>query len=400
MAKGSSGILLRTSGLVVAAFAGGALALGGAFALGALDGSSTTTVVRPAEAAGGVSVSASSAGANTINRIYERSKSSVVQVNSTSVVEGENPLFDASREAQSLGSGFVIDTSGHIVTNYHVVQGATKVTVSFSNNDSYDAEVIGTDPATDIAVLRVDANARALTPLALGDSDRVRVGDPVVAIGNPFGLERSVTSGIVSALQRQITAPDDFSSSIDHVIQTDAAINQGNSGGPLLNARGEVIGVNSQISTGDTGAQGNVGIGFAVPTNTVEEVVAQLLETGKVERAYLGVSAVPLTPSLARSLRLPVERGLMVQTVREGTGADSAGLEAGKTESVIAGESYTLGGDIIVGIEGDEATSVQQLRDVIAARKPGDEITIEILRGDDERKELTVTLGQRPTSPG
>ncbi|MBA2476513.1 MAG: trypsin-like peptidase domain-containing protein [Actinobacteria bacterium] len=395
----SSSILSRAVGLVAAAVAGGALALGGAVALGELDATTTTTV---REVAGPVSqteaVGAQSSGRSTVNGIYERTKSGVVQVNSTSVVQDDNPFFDTSREAQSLGSGFVMDKAGHIVTNFHVVQGATKVRVSFSNSGSYDAEVVGSDPATDIAVLRIDAGARALTPLPLGDSDRVRVGDPVVAIGNPFGLERSVTAGIVSALQRQITAPDQFESSIDHVIQTDAAINRGNSGGPLLNMSGEVIGVNSQISTGDTGASGNVGIGFAVPTNTVKDVVAQLVETGKVERAYLGVGVQPITSRLARLLRLPAERGLIVQKVSDGSGAKRAGLRAGTTRTVVEGESYLLGGDVIVEVDGDEVTSVQQLRDAVAEKEPGDELTLTILRGDD-RKELDVTLGQRPSVP-
>src|SRR6266516_106282 len=162
------------------------------------------------------------------------------------------------RRRQALGSGFVIDKAGHIVTNYHVVQGARQVEVSFSNNESVKAQVVGTDPSSDLAVLQVKVNSRALTPLSLGDSDGVRVGDSVVAIGNPFGLDRTVTAGIVSALQRQITSPNEYA--IDHVIQTDAPITHGNSGGPLIDAEGHVIGVNAQIDTGNTGEQGNVGI--------------------------------------------------------------------------------------------------------------------------------------------
>src|ERR671929_1046489 len=180
----------------------------------------------------------------------------------------------AGRFGIALGSGFVIDKAGHIITNDHVVEGARSVDVSFSNNESMRARIVGVDPSTDVAVLQVDAHSRALTPLPLGNSDLVRVGDSVVAIGNPFGYDRTVTAGIVSALQRVIQAPNSYS--IDHVIQTDAALNKGNSGGPLLNARGDVIGVNSQISTGDSGTTGNVGVGFAVPINTVRTVVAQL----------------------------------------------------------------------------------------------------------------------------
>ncbi len=197
----------------------------------------------------------------------------------------------------------MIDKAGHIVTNYHVIQGASKVQVSFSGQDQIAATVVGTDPSTDTAVLKVDAHARALTPLPLGNSDAVTVGDPVYAIGNPFGFTRTLTSGLVSAVQRQIEAPNTLT--IDHAIQTDAAINHGNSGGPLIDAAGRVIGVTSQISTGNTGGQGNVGIGFAIPINTVRNVAAQIITTGKAEHAFLGVSTFPLTTQLAQLFKLP-----------------------------------------------------------------------------------------------
>ena len=199
----------------------------------------------------------------------------------------------------------MIDKAGHIVTNYHVIEGADQIEVSFSNRDTMRATLVGSDPSTDIAVLRVDASPRGLTPLEFGDSGAVQVGDPVVAIGNPFGLARTATAGIVSAVQeRTITAPNGYP--IDHVIQTDAPINPGNSGGPLLNDGAQVIGVNSQISTAQ-GANGNVGIGFAVPSNTVKAVVAQLVSTGKVDRAFIGISGSTVTEELARVFRLPVD---------------------------------------------------------------------------------------------
>src|ERR671936_729077 len=226
-----------------------------------------------------------------------------------------NDAFFGARESQALGSGFVIDKSGHVVTNYHVVEGASKVEVSFSGNDEMPATVVGTDPSTDIAVLRIKrAQSRSLTPLDLGNSSAVRVGDAVVAIGNPFGLERTVTAGIVSALQREITAPNGFA--IDEVIQTDAAINKGNSGGPLLNADGQVIGVNSQI---ESESGGNVGIGFAIPINTVKDVVSQLIEHGKVEHAYIGVEMTTVTRELASNVRLPADHGVLVERVRPGS---------------------------------------------------------------------------------
>ena len=297
----------------------------------------------------------------------------------------------------ALGSGFVIDKTGHIVTNYHVVRDAGEVTVSFSNRDTVKAEVVGTDPSTDLAVLRVETSASALTPLPIGNSDVVLVGDPVVAIGNPFGLDRTVTSGIVSALQRLITAPNRFT--IDHVIQTDAPINPGNSGGPLLNARGQVIGVNTQIETGSgTSATGNVGIGFAVPSNTVKDVVAQILRTGRVDHAYLGISGQALTEDVAETYNLPVKAGVLVESVTNDSGADKAGLEGGKTQVVVAGETYVLGGDIIVAYDGKKISSIEELRDAIAGNKPGDKVTARDLprREQDERDRHARTAARFP----
>ena len=222
----------------------------------------------------------------------------------------------------------MIDKAGHIVTNYHVVEGATEIEIGFSNHDTRKASIIGVDPSTDLAVLKVEA-APGPTPLPLADSDGVQVGDQVVAIGNPFGLERTATLGIVSALQRAVTAPNGYT--IDHVIQTDAPINRGNSGGPLIDMHGRVIGVNSQIETGGEGAVGNVGIGFAVPSNTVKTVVAQLLDTGRVDRAYVGVLATTVTPELARVFRLPVDNGLLLERVEPTSPAANAGLKGGTT---------------------------------------------------------------------
>jgi putative serine protease PepD len=223
------------------------------------------------------------------------------------------------------------------------------------------------------------------------------VGDSVVAIGNPFGLDRTVTAGIVSALQRLITAPNRFT--IDHVIQTDAPINPGNSGGPLLNARGQVIGVNTQIETGTgTSVSGNVGIGFAVPSNTVKDVVAQILRTGRVDHAYLGISGQALSEDVADTYNLPVQSGVLVGSVTSGSGADKAGLQGGETEVVVAGESYTLGGDIIVAFDGKQISTIQQLRDAVAAKKPGDKVTLVIYR-DAKKTSVTVTLGRQPASP-
>ena len=376
--------------LVAAALLGGAAAVGGVALLGGLEGETTVTTQTMATPSTDASTSATSSW--SVNEIYERAAPGVVQINSLTATPDS---FSGTGRAHALGSGFVVDKAGHIVTNYHVVQGADEIRVSFSNRDTVGAELVGTDPSTDLAVLRVDASAGALRPLELGDSDQVEVGDPVVAIGNPFGLDRTVTAGIVSALQRAITAPNRFT--IDHVIQTDAPINQGNSGGPLLNRKGQVIGVNTQIQTGGLSV-GNVGIGFAVPSNTVKDVLAQILRTGRVEHAYLGVGGQPVNPDLAEAYNLGTDTGFLVQDVRPSSGADKAGLQEGDTDVVVAGETYVLGGDIIVAAGGTKITSVEDLRDAIAERKPGDEIELEIYR-DATKTSVTVTLGRQPASP-
>jgi S1-C subfamily serine protease len=393
--------LKRAVPLLIAAGLGGGAALAGAEVTGVLDDS--PTVINTVES---LEPSAPVAFAEnrrlSVSDIYERSGPGVVQITTTTVRRIDtDPFFNAlgfpqQRRQKALGSGFVIDKAGHIATNFHVVEGAETVEVSFSNRDSVNARVVGTDPSTDIAVLEVNVDAGALTPLDLGDSDHLQVGDSVVAIGNPFGLERSVTAGIVSALHRPLTAPNDFT--IDDVIQTDAAINSGNSGGPLIDARGRVVGVNSAIATGNTGAQGNIGIGFAVPINTVRDVASQLIERGKVEHAFLGIGVQPVDREVSRLFDLPVRRGLMVVRVYDSSAADKAGLRAGTDEVVVSGESYLLGGDILVAIDGRELATGEDLRDAISARKPGDKLTIEAYRGSEKRS-FEVTLGRQPARP-
>jgi S1-C subfamily serine protease len=384
--------------LLIAAVVGGGVALAGAEVTGVFD-DEPSTVVTPQTMESSAPASFAENKRLSVNESYRRSAPGVVQVTTTSVQTVEpdqslNPFgLQEQQRQQALGSGFVIDKSGRIVTNFHVVEGAEDVEVSFSNRDSVKARIVGKDPSTDFAVLKVDVDARALTPLQLGNSDRVRVGDSVVAIGNPLGYERSVTAGIVSALHRPLTAPNDFT--IDDVIQTDAAINSGNSGGPLIAANGKVIGVNTAIATDTTGARGNIGIGFAVPVNTVRDVASQLIDRGRVEHPFLGVVAQPIDKEIADVFNLPVEQGLLVVRVIEGSGADKAGLRAGTTEVVVAGESYLLGGDIIVEIDGEPATTAEDLREAVSAKKPGEKIDIEAYRGDD-RRSFEVTLGRQP----
>ena len=394
--------MIFAAGLVVAAGLGAGLALGGAALVGGLGSTTTVREVQPVDVRPIPTLSRSSSKGPTINQIYRETAPGVVQVTATQVVQSPavDPFFGfpfpQAQRQRALGSGFVIDKAGHIVTNYHVIEGARSVEVSFSNNESMKAKIVGADPSTDVAVLQVDAHARALTPLRLGNSDAVRVGDPVIAIGNPFGLERTVTTGIVSALQRVIQAPNDYS--IDHVIQTDAALNKGNSGGPLLDASGEVIGVNSQIQTGDPNAQGNVGIGFAVPINTVKTVAAQLIKTGHAEHAFLGITAQPVSHSIARLFRLHASHGLLVASVQRGSAAAHAGLRAGKHTATVAGVTYPLDGDLIVSADGVQLSSVDKLRDVISAKHPGDKVKLEIWRGDTHLT-LDVKLGRLPSSP-
>jgi len=392
--------LRPVAALVASPALGGIVAVGAVALLGGLDsGTTVVTATSPEESPG---LAPAGSKGMSIHEIYRRAAPGVVRVssttNSTSAIPRVFPGRDEvpnTPQQSALGSGFVIDKTGHIVTNYHVVEGADEVTVSFSNRDTVKAEVVGSDPSTDLAVLRVNTSASALTPLPLGNSDAVRVGDPVVAIGNPFGLDRTVTAGIVSALQRLITAPNRFT--IDHVIQTDAPINHGNSGGPLISSRGQVIGVNTQIETGDT-ATGNVGIGFSVPSNTVKDVVAQILRTGRVNHAYLGISGQAVTPDLADTYNLTAKHGVIVESVTNDSGADKAGLKGGRRQVVVAGETYVLGGDIIVTFDGRKISSIEELRDAVAAHRPGDKLKVVIYRGAN-KSSVTVTLGRQPQSP-
>jgi S1-C subfamily serine protease len=374
----------RTLSLAAALVAAAGIGAGGAATYAALASDGTQTVVRQVTVED--SETASSSSPLSVNQIYRRAYKGVVEV--TVTAEGSESPFGGP-QARGQGSGFVYDRSGHIVTNQHVVEGASSVSVRFWNGHTYDAEVVGTDASTDLAVLDVDAPASVLSPLPLGDSSKVQVGDGVVAMGSPFGLEQTVTSGIVSALHRQMTAPNDFT--INDSIQTDAAINHGNSGGPLLNARGRVIGVNAQI---ESESGGNDGVGFAIPSNTVESIVSQLVETGEVEHAYLGVGVQEIPASVAEELDL-VE-GVAITDVRSDTPAARAGLRAATASRVVDGETYPTGGDVITAIGGRAVTSSEELQSAIDAKRPGDTVSITYVR-DGERHTVRVRLGARPS---
>jgi S1-C subfamily serine protease len=363
---------LKIAAAFVAAVALGAG--GGVAAYSVASGTATQTIVRQVT----VNDSQPTAGsALSVSALYDRVHQGVVTIKVT------------TQAGDALGSGFVIDSDGHIVTNDHVVDGASSISAEFADGSTYDAQLVGADPSTDIAVIKVDAPSSELTPLQLGNSSAVQVGDGVVAIGSPLGLDETVTSGIVSALHRTITSPNNFS--ISDAIQTDAAINHGNSGGPLLDLDGQVIGINSQIES-DSG--GNDGIGFAVPSNTVKSVVSQLLATGKVEHAYLGVGIATITDALASQLGLPA--GVEVTQVRSGTPAADAGLRAAHSTRLVQGQEVPTGGDVITAVDGRHISSSEELQSVIGAKKPGDTVSLTYARGGSEHT-VDLTLGTRPS---
>ncbi|HEY8582859.1 MAG TPA: trypsin-like peptidase domain-containing protein [Capillimicrobium sp.] len=364
-----------------------ALGLGGGEA-------TTTTVVRQAPLA--TQSAADDGDGLTASDIYERDAPGVVFIRAQVVQQAQSPFGMPTdpQQGEATGSGFVIDEAGNILTNAHVVEGAVKVTVQFDDDRTVDAKVIGTDVSTDLALLRVDPDGLDLHPLELGSSEELDVGDPVVAIGNPFGLDRTLTTGVVSAKQREIQAPDGFT--IRDVVQTDAAINPGNSGGPLLDAAGRVIGINSQIATGGQGG-GSVGIGFAVPIETALDVLPSLKQGEAVERGFMGVSSRTIDGSLA-GLGLPVEQGALVQSVEHGSPAEKAGLRAGGiTAQLDTGETVQLGGDIIVEVDGEPVATSDDVAAIVTAKDPGESVEVTYLR-DGERRTATIELGTRPPS--
>ena len=369
---------------------GAFIALVAASLIGIGGGSGTTTVVQ--QGSGGALKTVSSGGAMTPREIYRRDSKGVVFITADVERKGSN-IFGApeSQDGKATGSGFVIDKQGTIFTNAHVVDGAKKVSVRFSNDKTVDAKILGADRSSDIAVLQIDPEGLDLTTLPLVSAKDVEVGDPVVAIGNPFGQAFSLTTGVVSAKERSIQGLNGFA--INDVIQTDAAINPGNSGGPLIDSAGEVIGINSQIATGG-GGNGNVGIGFAVPIDTALKLLPGLRK-GTVDTGYLGISSLSITPELA-ALKLPVNKGVLVETVNPGSPAAKAGIKGGTVPAKLDGQSLKIGGDIIEKIDGRPMLTSLALSTYIASKKAGDQIEIQLLRGGKETKTVTATLGRRP----
>jgi S1-C subfamily serine protease len=336
-----------------------------------------------------------------IINLYARVSPSVVNINVIGAIEEfSNPEAPGFPESpfpeeffqQGLGSGFVIDTEGHIVTNNHVVEGARRIQVHFSDDTEAEAEVVGSDPHTDLAVIKVNVPAALLHPVELGESDTLRVGQRAIAIGNPFGFERTVTTGIISAVGRVLLQSSGFS--LSNLIQTDAAINPGNSGGPLLDSRGRVIGVNTIIFT-DTGISS--GVGLAVPVNTVKRVVPELIESGHFAHPWLGIRGYSISAGLAEALDLPMDRGVLIAEVIGNGPSAQAGLRGGQREVPVEGfiEPIVAGGDIIVAINDTEIRSMDDLITYLESAVVGQEVELTIIRDGDERH-LTVKLDERP----
>jgi len=319
-------------------------------------------------------------------QIFDRSEEGVVRVN---IIKS-----DQSLGRNGIGSGFVFDTRGHIITNNHVVENSEKIVVTFLDGSSFNAEIIGRDPFTDIAVVKVDADPSLLRPLQLGDSSNLKVGMQVVAIGNPFGLSGSMTAGIVSQLGRLLPSQD-TGFSIPDVIQTDAAINPGNSGGPLLNMRGEVIGINTAIQsvTGEF-----TGVGFSIPSQTVAKIVPQLIKSGEYDHPWVGISGRDIDPDLAKVLNIRDTRGFLIVTVIEGSPADKAGLQGTSETLEIDDVTYQVGGDIILSVDGKP---VREISDILIhlqrAKSVGDEMVLEILR-NGRTTNMVIELVERPNS--
>ncbi|MEX2192087.1 MAG: trypsin-like peptidase domain-containing protein [Nitrosarchaeum sp.] len=337
---------------------------------------------KPIPSAIGETTSAYSKNLSLIE-IFEKSEPGVVRVNVQRT--------DQTNGTSGVGSGFVFDKKGHIITNSHVVKDAKKVAVTFLDGRSYNAEIIGFDEFTDIGVVKVNADLSLLQPLALGDSSNLKVGEPIAAIGNPFGLSGSMTSGIVSQLGRLL--PSGAGYSIPDVIQTDAAINPGNSGGPLLNMRGEIVGINTAIqsTTGEF-----TGVGFAVPSQTIAKIVPSLIENGKYHHPWIGISGRDIDPDLAKVLDLKDAVGFLVITVVENSPAAKAGIHGSDETVQIEGVNYPIGGDIILSVDGKQ---VRKIDDILIhlqrAKSVGDEMILEILR-EGRTTNITIALEERP----
>jgi S1-C subfamily serine protease len=319
--------------------------------------------------------------------VYEKVADGVVNVTSTAI---QMDFFFNAFPTQGSGSGSIIDTKGHILTNHHVVADAQKLEVTLADGSKWPAKLVGSDPDSDLAVIKIDTPKEKLKVVPMGDSKNLRIGQKVLAIGNPFGLQRTLTTGIVSSLGRTIRS--DVGTLIEDVIQTDAAINPGNSGGPLLNSDGEIVGINSAIISP---SGGSVGIGFAIPVNTARRVVPELISKGYVTYPYIGATIQSLIPEMAKYLKLKIERGAMISEVVKGGPADKAGLKGGNQKVQVGNMIVLMGGDIVVKADQKEVKTNDELIHYIREKKPGDTVLLKVFR-KDSLIDVKVTLGERP----
>ncbi len=329
-----------------------------------------------------------------VEQVYRTAGPAVVSI---TVQATTTNVFMQAVPTEGLGSGFIYDTQGHIVTNYHVVENATQVTVAVDTEDCCEATIVGTDPTTDLAVIKITRSGLP-TPLSLADSSALTVGEFVVAIGNPFGLARTLTFGVISALGRVIQSPD--GSLIAEAIQTDAAINPGNSGGPLLNLEGAVVGLNSQILSS---SQSSAGIGFAISSSTMQRIIPKLISDGHYAHPALGISGISLTAAAVKAFEasdvpVPYERGVLVVTVASGSGADAAGLRGGTKQATIEGTQVPVGGDVIIAVDGHPINDIVDLTVYLEENtQVGETVGVTIVR-DGQQMDVPVTLGERPAS--
>ncbi len=324
-------------------------------------------------------------GDEAINvKIYSQAAPAVANIVTRTL---EYDVFMEPVPVEGAGSGFIIDPRGYILTNYHVVQGAQAISVTLGDRSHYTAKFVGADKRNDIALVKIDPKDRKLPALTMGDSDSLQVGQRVLAIGNPFGFQSTLTTGVVSALGRTVQTSQN--TVIDGAIQTDAAINQGNSGGPLLNSHGQVIGINSAIYTpsGTT-----AGIGFAIPISTARQIAQDLITEGRVRRGTLGIEARVITPSIAEALKLPVKEGLLIERVTPGGPADRAGLRGGTRQAILGMRRVLLGGDVLTGIDDRRITGQMDMNLAMNRKRPGDTVTVEFYRGG-QKMEVQVKLG-------
>lgn len=319
--------------------------------------------------------------------VYEKAADGVVNVTSIAI---QMDFFFNPFPAQGSGSGAIIDTRGHILTNHHVIANAQKLEVTLADGSKWAAKLIGSDPDNDLAVIKIDAPKEKLKIIPMGDSRNLKIGQKVLAIGNPFGFERTLTTGVISSLGRTIRS--EVGTMIEDVIQTDAAINPGNSGGPLLNSDGEMIGINTAIIS-PTG--GSVGIGFAIPINTAKKIIPELIAKGYVSYPWIGATIQPLLPEVAKFLKLNVERGAMIAEVVKGGPADKAGLKGGTQRVQVGNMIVIVGGDIIVKADQNEVKTHDDLIRYIREKKPNDTLTLKVLR-KGKFEDVKVTLGERP----